>query len=146
MTAYNPRDWFWIVGGDESRAWSSAAGVYVADYDAARVTRIVSEAELNDVLRPYGLALPAPTLGDYEVAIQAHIDETARERSYTDSVSLASYKDNTNPQWSSEATIFIAWRDQVWSFAYTTLAKVEAKQQEQPTISGLVDSLPPLPW
>jgi hypothetical protein len=26
---FTPRDWFWIVGGDETRAWSSAAAAYV---------------------------------------------------------------------------------------------------------------------
>lgn len=58
MMSYNPIDWFWIVGGDESRAWSSAAGTYVASYPNDRLTRILSEQELTDVLRPYGLAGP----------------------------------------------------------------------------------------
>ncbi len=35
MIWYNPSDWFWIVGGDESRAWSSAAGAYVGVWDQA---------------------------------------------------------------------------------------------------------------
>lgn len=55
---YTPRDWFWIVGGDESRAWSSAAGAYVAEYPVELTTRIADEAELTDVLRGHGLSGP----------------------------------------------------------------------------------------
>jgi hypothetical protein len=55
-----PIDWFWIVGGDASRAWSSLAGAYVSQYpDGA--SRIASEAELADVLQGYGLAGPVVT-------------------------------------------------------------------------------------
>lgn len=57
MSAF-PQDWYWIVGGDESRAWSSAAGAYVSDYPADGVTRILNETELTDVLRPYGIGGP----------------------------------------------------------------------------------------
>ncbi len=56
---YDPRDHYWIVGGDENRLWSSARAVYVAAEDAVLAgavaaglspTRIASEAELWDVL------------------------------------------------------------------------------------------------
>lgn len=143
---YDPFNWFWLVGGDDSRAWSSATGAYVSDYPVDRVTRIASEAELNDVLRPYGLALPAPTADDYKTAIQAHIDETARSRNYTDGVSLASYKDSTVAQWAAEATAFIGWRDAVWASVYATLAEVQSGSISQPTISELIAMLPAPPW
>lgn len=29
MTRYNPQNWYWRVGGDDSRAWSSAAAGFV---------------------------------------------------------------------------------------------------------------------
>jgi hypothetical protein len=58
MITYSPTNWFWIVGGDTSRAWSSAANAYVADYSADRVSRIASEDELSEVLRPYQLLGP----------------------------------------------------------------------------------------
>ncbi|MER9911715.1 hypothetical protein NKJ71_13885 [Mesorhizobium sp. M0050] len=49
---YDPSKWFWIVGGDESRFWSSAAAAYVdALPGGAGVTRITSEDELWDVMR-----------------------------------------------------------------------------------------------
>lgn len=59
MPEYNPFDWYWIVGGDESRLWSSAAGAWVDEMpDGAGVTRIASEAELDEVLAAYGLLGP----------------------------------------------------------------------------------------
>ena len=61
MMIYNPSDWFWIVGGDETRAWSSAAGAYVTVWDAERTTRIASGEELSEVLRPHGLTGPVVT-------------------------------------------------------------------------------------
>lgn len=64
---YSPDNWYWIVAGDETRVWSSAASAYVpADdvtYQAWREaggipTRIASEPELAGVLKPYGLFGP----------------------------------------------------------------------------------------
>ena len=56
---------------------------------------------------------------DYTKAIQTHLDNIAKDRQYTDAISLTSYKDSTITQWASEATTFIAWRDSVWVYAYT---------------------------
>lgn len=61
---YNPRNWYWIVAGDESRVYSSASGDYVPLADVTyqewlagenNPTRIASEAELGEVLAPYSL-------------------------------------------------------------------------------------------
>lgn len=58
MSAF-PQDWHWIVDGDESRYWSSAAGAYVDTLpEDAGVTRIASADELTDVLAVYGLPGP----------------------------------------------------------------------------------------
>jgi len=53
MRYYDPRSWFWIVGGDDTRAYSSAARgfVDVAHADPERVTRIDSFESLKQVLR-----------------------------------------------------------------------------------------------
>ncbi len=57
---YTPHDWFWLVGGDESQVYSSAARDYVPLDDPAYVaflaaggapTRIGSADELAAVLR-----------------------------------------------------------------------------------------------
>lgn len=59
LKQYSPSNWYWIVNGDETRYWSSASASYVTVLpENAGVTRIASEAELSDVLRPYGLRGP----------------------------------------------------------------------------------------
>jgi len=59
---YNPKNWFWIVAGDEQRLFASATGDYVAPTAPAYLafiaaggfaTRIASEAELGAVLAPH---------------------------------------------------------------------------------------------
>lgn len=55
---YTPENWFWIVGEDESRAWSSASGAYLSEYPAERTTRIGSERDLSEVLQAYDLTGP----------------------------------------------------------------------------------------
>lgn len=139
-------NWFWIVAGDISCAWSSADECYVTQWDQDRVTRIASEVELNDVLRPYGLTLPAPQESDFSAAIQAHIDATAKARGYADGVALAGYSTSTILSWVSEAQAFIAWRDAVWIYAYTELAKVQGGKRAVPTIAELIAELPPITW
>lgn len=64
MKSYDPKNWYWYVAGDETRAYSSASGDYVpasdATFQAWRAdgsipTRILNEAELGEVLAPYSL-------------------------------------------------------------------------------------------
>lgn len=66
MMFYEPKNWFWTVGGDESRAWSSASGAYVAEWPSDRMTRILNEQELGDVLRQYGLRGPVAAAVDVD--------------------------------------------------------------------------------
>ena len=56
---YDPKDWYWLIGGDETRAYSSKAGDYVSANDATFVawklagnlpTRIANADELAEVL------------------------------------------------------------------------------------------------
>ena len=67
MTArWDPRNWFWIVAGDQNRVYSSAVNRYVPIDDAAYQsflgtsalpTRITSEADLAEVLRHHAPGL-----------------------------------------------------------------------------------------
>lgn len=144
--SYDPRNWFWIVGGDDTRAWSSAEGAYVEQYAQDRLTRIGSETELNAVLREHGLIVPAPEDIDYKSAVQALIDATARQRNYDGGVSLAGYATSTTPQWAAEAAAFIAWRDAVWAYVYAQLVAIAAEQRERPRVDELVAELPAIAW
>lgn len=141
-----PYDWYWVVGDDESRAWSSSAGTYVTEHPADRTTRIGSEPLLNAVLRGYGLTVPAPEQIDYQNAIQAHIDATAQDRDFHDGVHAASYYNSTIPNYAADAATFVAWRDAVWVYAYTEMAKVQGGQRAQPSVGELVAELPAIAW
>lgn len=92
--SYDPADWFWIVAGDETRWWSSAAGAYVAApvrafLDAGGLpTRIAGEAELADVLRPHGLTVPLPAGDDVRAEAERRLMALvgARDRRHLDIV------------------------------------------------------------
>ena len=104
LPAYDPRDWYWVVGFtsadhpstidfEAEPAWSSRTGGHVPaedpDYAAWRAaggtaTRIADEAELADVLAPYGLdAISFPTLTRVQLLLgmlELGIDEAAVEQ------------------------------------------------------------------
>ncbi|MCW8279849.1 hypothetical protein K7A42_03035 [Agrobacterium sp. InxBP2] len=86
------------------------------------------------------------TITDYENAIQNLVDSTARERQFRDGVTLASYIGSTKPRWAAEAQAFVAWRDNVWFYAYGELAKVKAGQREQPTVEQFLAEIAPIAW
>lgn len=67
LNEYTPHNWFWIVGGDENKAWSSVASSYVQSWDASKTTRIPTEQDLTDVLRNHGLRGPVLMPGDVDV-------------------------------------------------------------------------------
>ncbi|BCG85337.1 hypothetical protein MesoLj113c_14470 [Mesorhizobium sp. 113-3-9] len=61
LPPYDPANWFWRIGDDDARYWSSAASAYVdALPDGAGASGIRSEDELTDVLADYGLPGPLP--------------------------------------------------------------------------------------
>lgn len=74
MRSYNPNDWFWIVGEDAGRFWSSASASYVeALPEGAGLTRISNETDLADVLADYGLTGPVPLVPSEVSAAQAKL-------------------------------------------------------------------------
>jgi len=82
-------------------------------------------------------------------AIQSHIDTTAQTRpggGYADGVTASSYVSSTIPTWAADAVAFVAWRDQVWLYAFTELANVQNGQREVPTIAELIGELPQIVW
>ncbi|EHJ97701.1 hypothetical protein [Agrobacterium tumefaciens] len=87
-----------------------------------------------------------PTITDYENAIQNLVDGTARERQFRDGVTLASYIGSTRSKWAAEAHAFVAWRDNVWFYAYSELAKVQDGQRSQPTVGEFLAEISPIAW
>lgn len=92
------------------------------------------------------ISAPTPTITDYENAIQNLVDTTAREKQFRDGVTLASYTASTKPKWAAEAQAFVAWRDNVWFYAYGELAKVQAGQRPQPTVDQFLAEIAPIAW
>lgn len=91
-------------------------------------------------------AAAAAALRAFEDALQAHVDDTARERTFRDGVTLASYVASTNQQWAAEAQAFVAWRDGVWAYSYEVLDNVLSGEMPQPSIEEFIEQLPPISW
>lgn len=81
---YVAADWYWIVGGDLSRAYSSALGDYVTSWPSDKVTHIASELELNEVLGAYGLRGPLVTKDYVRSEAQRRIVAVMGARDFTD--------------------------------------------------------------
>lgn len=134
-----------------TRAYVSPAGSYLMSFDGDVPPPAPDAIEVpsapHDARQVWdfggGKWSDAPaSVRDYEDAIQAHIDDAARSKLFHDGVTLASYAASTNPQWASEAQAFVAWRDQVWAYAYQELAKVQGGLREQPTVEQIIAELP----
>ncbi len=127
--------------------WRPIVGV-APDHDPA--TQYLSGPalviEADAVRREWTVHNRQLTQDDYAFAIQAHIDETARDKGYADAVALASYVNSTIPSWKSEANTFVMWRDEVWLAAYSLLGQVRAGKIQPPTIPGLIAELPGVTW
>jgi hypothetical protein len=117
-------------------------------------TVIASEvAKIGDLFHPETEAFQtpepealAPTVAEYQAAIERHIDAVAQSKQYANAISAASYAVSTNPQWAAEALAFVTWRDAVWHYVYMTLAAVEKGEHAAPTIAELIAELPVIEW
>lgn len=90
---------------------------------------------------------PPPTSDQITAGVQVHIDQTAQSKGYEDGVSLATYVPSTVEMWRAEADAFIPWRDSVWEYTYTTLAKIESGEIPPPaTVDEFISWLPPIVW
>lgn len=60
MRPFNPTDWYWQIGSDTSKFYSSAAVGFVPSVpEGFTATRIGSQQELADVLIALGVPVPA---------------------------------------------------------------------------------------
>jgi hypothetical protein len=117
----------------------------IFDAETGEITeRPLTEEEIEEIQTPP--APPLPTITDYENAIQNLVDSTAREKQFRDGVTLASYTASTKPKWAAEAQAFVAWRDNVWFYAYGELAKVQGGQRPQPTVEQFLGEIAPIAW
>ena len=88
----------------------------------------------------------APPLETFRRAIQSMLDHAAQTRRYDNGTTISTYTNSTNAAWAAEAEAFVVWRDAVWAYAYTELAKVEAELRPVPTVEGFLAELPVIIW
>jgi hypothetical protein len=79
-------------------------------------------------------------------AVQLHVDDVARTRSYTDGFACASYVASTVAAWAAEAQAFVLWRDTVWTYAYSELGKMQSGRREWPVVETFIAELPAFTW
>ena len=90
-------------------------------------------------------APPPPTQDDYQRALEAHVEATARARNYSGAVSCVSYLSSTVPAWAAEARSFVAWRDAVYLAGFAKVAEVQ-QGAKAPSIAALLAALPDMEW
>lgn len=100
----------------------------------------------NDAVVPYEPSAPPITQADYSVAIQAHLDATARERQYDGIQTAITYRDDPNPQFAAEGEALFVWRSVVWTYSTAELARVMAGERGQPSVAEFIAELPAFVW
>jgi hypothetical protein len=87
-----------------------------------------------------------PTFADFEAALTAHLDATAKARRWDSRITLAVRAGYPNP-WQQEAIAFGTWMDTCNAMGYQLLAEVQAGTRPLPaTTQELIDALPVMVW
>lgn len=89
-----------------------------------------------------------PTIKDYDIAIERHLDAEAEAAGYYDPLHrippidrACSYAAFTN-EYQAEGQSFVSWRAAVWAYAYQVKLDVQNNVRAQPTIEELLAELP----
>lgn len=82
----------------------------------------------------------------YVEAIQALLDEKAKERGYDNIFTAISYLDDENEKYAGEAAALKSWRSAVWTYSNAELDKVMTGMRDQPTLESFIDELPNFSW
>lgn len=92
----------------------------------------------------------------YEDAIQNHIDNVAKARGYDNGYTCASYFEDKNARYASDAKIFKDWRSDVWVYVNQLLNQYAAAAEQAeasgempsniPSVEDIIRSLPAIEW
>ena len=82
-------------------------------------------------------------VGQFETAIQAHLDNQAKAKGYDDINTACAYAGAPNP-FQAEAKSFITLRGNTWAYCYGELEKVKTGKRKMPTIEQIISELPVL--
>jgi len=81
----------------------------------------------------------------YEQAVDAHLDDKAKEYGYDSIKTAVTYADEPIVQkFQEEGTAFRAWRSKVYAYVYEQLDLVQSGDRDMPTIDELIAELPDL--
>ena len=135
-----------------------------AQYESAGYKRVVDErpsqpapngyhyeaqgwAELGGVIQRVYAAIqdPAPSLADFDAAMEAHLYEERAARGYTTREPDA-YLNSSVPRWAQDARDWVAHRDAVMGYALTLMNQVEDGERDAPTMAEFKAGLPKVHW
>ncbi len=92
---------------------------------------------------------PTPTksqiISTYELAAQNQLDSIAQSWGYDSLLSASSYVNSTVAQYKADALALVAWRDAVWTSAYSIENAINAGTQDLPPTTTAFVALLPLP-
>lgn len=88
---------------------------------------------------------PAPTLADYDAAMEAHLYEERAARGYTTREPDA-YLNSSVPRWAQDARDWVTHRDAVMAYALTLMNQVEDGERDAPTMAEFNAGLPTIEW
>lgn len=88
---------------------------------------------------------PAPTVADFDAAMEEHLRREREARGYTTREPDV-YLNSQVPRWASDARDWIAHRDAVMLYALEIMTAVEAGTREPPTIAEFTAGLPQIEW
>ena len=88
---------------------------------------------------------PAPTMADFDAAMEEHLTEERMERGYTTREPDV-YLNSQVPRWASDARDWVAHRDAVMLYALEVMNAVEAGMREPPTMAEFKAGLPQIEW
>lgn len=88
---------------------------------------------------------PVPTEVEFDAALTAHLDSTARARRYDNRITCALRAGYPGP-FQAEGQAFALWMDTCNAQAYQTLAAVQAGTAPVPTVAEFIASLPAMTW
>lgn len=89
--------------------------------------------------------LPAPTIADFDAAMEDHLREEREARGYTTREPDA-YLESSNPRWAADARDWVAHRDAVMTYALKLMNAVERGEREPPTMAEFKAGLSRIEW
>jgi len=97
---------------------------------------------------PYVAPVPTQTqlISTVTVAIQARLDNFARERGYDGILSACTYANSSVNKFRVEGQCCVDLRDATWAAAYSLLDDVESGARTIPTLDDIAQELPALEW